>query len=141
MHPFPTKPLGRHVLIELWGCNPQIDNAACVESTLTAAVAASGATLLHLHVHQYAPQGVTGVAVLAESHFSIHTWPECEYVAADIFTCGDNTDPHAALAVLKKAFTPERVDVKTIDRGVRETAIPSPHHLSPAKSHPNQGWH
>ncbi len=112
------KSLGRHVLIELWDCNERINDPPTVESALVEAVAAAGATLLHAHVHQYAPQGVTGIAVLAESHFAMHSWPENDYLAADLFTCGDAADPQAVVDVLRNAFEPELVEIRVIDRGV-----------------------
>jgi len=112
------KPIGRHVLIEMWECNETIDDPAAVEAALREAVSAAGATLLNLHVHQYAPQGVTGVAVLAESHFAFHSWPEHDYVAADLFTCGDSTNPQAAVAVLSAAFSPRRIETQTLERGL-----------------------
>lgn len=109
--------------MEFWGCDPAIDDADAMERALHAAVAASGATLLHLHVHAYSPQGITGVAVLAESHFAVHSWPEHGYLAADLFTCGDHTDSQAAVDVLQRAFSPARVEVQTISRGVRIEAV------------------
>ena len=96
--------LGRHVIIELWGCSDAINDVNQVESAMRNAVHAANATLLNLFVHEFSPQGVTGVAVLAESHLSIHTWPEYRYVAADVFTCGSTTDPNAAAEVLRKSF-------------------------------------
>ena len=86
----------RHLLLELHGCDAAaLDDAALVKDLLERAVARVGATLLHTVVHQFTPQGVTGVAVLAESHLSIHTWPEAGYAACDFYTCGD-CDPEPA---------------------------------------------
>ena len=80
-------------------------------------VEAAGATLLHIHLHRFEPNGgVTGVAVLAESHISIHSWPERNYAALDIFMCGQ-TNPRAAIDVLKEAFSPRKVVVKEHLRG------------------------
>lgn len=110
--------LGRHVIIELWGCSDAINDVNLVESAMRNAVQAANATLLNLFVHEFSPQGVTGVAVLAESHLSIHTWPEYRYVAADVFTCGSTTDPNAAAEVLRKSFEAETVDVRELERGV-----------------------
>jgi len=75
-----------------------------------------GATLLHIHTHKFSPQGVSGVAVLAESHISVHTWPEIGYGAFDVFMCGD-ADPWRSVDVLKRAFTTESVHVKELRRG------------------------
>lgn len=110
--------LGRHVIIELWGCNDAINNSALVKEAMRHAVDAANATMLNLFVHEFSPQGVTGVAVLAESHLSIHTWPEYGYVAADVFTCGSTTKPEAAAEVLRRAFGAKTADIQELERGV-----------------------
>lgn len=115
--------LGRHVIIELWGCNEVINDAARVERAMRDAVQAANATLLDIFVHEFSPQGVTGVAVLAESHLSIHTWPEYGYVAADVFTCGSTTRPEAAAEVLRKEFAAETADIRELERGVMPKPI------------------
>jgi S-adenosylmethionine decarboxylase len=74
-------------------------------------VTAAKATLLHIHLHHFQPTGVSGVAVLAESHISIHSWPEAGYAALDVFMCG-NARPHATVDVLKTAFRPTKTVVK-----------------------------
>ena len=88
--------VGRHMICEFWGAS-NLENAEHTEHALLRAVKAGKATLIKTVVHQFAPQGVSGVAVLAESHISIHTWPETGYAAIDYFTCGD----HVAEAVSK----------------------------------------
>jgi S-adenosylmethionine decarboxylase len=111
--------LGRHVIIELWGCNDAIINDADrVKTAMLDAVRAANATLLDIFVHTFSPQGVTGVAVLSESHLSIHTWPEHGYAAADVFTCGATTQPQAAADVLRDAFEAQHADVNELERGV-----------------------
>lgn len=120
------EPCGRHVMMELWGCHSRIDDPSVVRQAVVEAVAAAGATLLHLYVHRYSPQGVTGVAVLAESHFAIHSWPERDYLAADLFTCGDSTNSQAVVDVLRCIFEPQTMDVQCIDRGVMPLSIPTP---------------
>ena len=115
--------LGKHVLIELWGCNSDINDADRVRSAMLQVVDAVGATMLHIHVHSYSPQGVTGLAVLAESHLSIHSWPEHGYLAADVFTCGTRTEPVKAVDVLKDAFEPEHVSFEVVKRGVRPIGL------------------
>ena len=127
--------LGRHVIIELWGCNDAINDADRVKTAMLDAVKAANATLLNIYVHTFSPQGVTGVAVLSESHLSIHTWPEHGYVAADVFTCGETTDPQAAAEVLREAFEATHADIKELTRGVRPTERP---HLRTA-SKPERG--
>ncbi len=110
---------GRHLLIDLWGAR-RLDDLDLAEATLREAVAAVGATLLHVHVHHFTPNhGISGVAVLAESHISVHTWPEAGYAALDVFVCGD-CDPYAAIPVLRRAWTPERVQLAEHLRGLAE---------------------
>ncbi len=93
---------------------------ACVEAALRDCVEAADATLLHIHLHHFTLNGgVSGVAVLAESHMSIHTWPECGYAAFDVFMCGD-ADPHRTIEVLRRAFRPARVAVCEHLRGYAE---------------------
>jgi len=93
--------VGKHCILELYGCDSaRLDDEAFLRDTITAAAKRAGATLLNLITHAFEPQGVTGLALLAESHISIHTWPESGYAAVDVFTCGDHTMPERACAVL-----------------------------------------
>ncbi|MEQ9639978.1 MAG: adenosylmethionine decarboxylase [Alphaproteobacteria bacterium] len=108
---------GSHLLIDLWDAT-RLDDLAHVEQTLTRAVQMAGATLLRIDLHHFTENGgISGVAVLAESHMSIHTWPELGYAALDVFMCG-NCDPHDTLPVLREAFEPDRVQVAEHKRGV-----------------------
>ncbi len=108
---------GTHLLIDLWQAR-RLDDLDHVEATLRETVVAVGATLLHVHVHHFTPnRGVSGIAVLAESHISIHTWPETGYAAFDIFVCGD-CDPYAAIPVLRRAFSPGEVRLGEHKRGL-----------------------
>lgn len=108
---------GRHLLMDLWEAS-HLDNIEVVEAALREAVATAGATLLKLDLHSFTPSGgITGVAVLAESHISIHTWPERAYAAVDVFMCGD-ADPHKAVEVLRRAFAPRMLTVSEHRRGV-----------------------
>ncbi|KIC11267.1 S-adenosylmethionine decarboxylase [Leisingera sp. ANG-M1] len=106
---------GTHLIIEVMkgsglDCEERIQNA------FRKIVDVCGATLLHIHTHKFSPQGVSGVAVLAESHISVHTWPEIGYGAFDVFMCGD-AQPWKAIDVLKEAFGTDLVDVKELLRG------------------------
>jgi S-adenosylmethionine decarboxylase len=95
----------------------KLDDLKHIERTLKRCVEAAGATLLHIHLHHFTPNGgVSGVAVLSESHISIHSWPEADYAALDVFMCGD-AKPHLAINVLKEAFEAEDVVVKEHLRG------------------------
>lgn len=107
---------GTHLIVDLWNAKG-LDDLDGIDETLRACVEAAGATLLHIHLHHFTPNGgVSGVAVLAESHISIHTWPEHGYAALDIFMCG-GAHPHAAVEVLREAFRPGRIVVDEHRRG------------------------
>ena len=107
---------GAHLIVDLYG-GERLDDIAHVEATLVRCVEASGATLLHVHLHHFDDNGgVSGVAVLAESHISIHSWPEHAYAALDIFMCGD-TRPEACVDVLREAFAPADIKVEELLRG------------------------
>jgi S-adenosylmethionine decarboxylase len=102
---------GTHLIIDLFGAR-RLDDLRHINDTLKRCVDVAGATLLHIHLHHFTPNGgVSGVAVLAESHISIHSWPEAGYAALDVFMCG-NAKPHATIGVLKDAFKPDRTVVK-----------------------------
>ena len=108
---------GTHIILDCWGAN-RLNDLAHIEAALREAIHVSGATLLHIHLHHFTPNGgVSGVAVLAESHISIHTWPERDYAALDIFMCGE-THPEKAIAVFEKAFSTHSTTVTTHLRGV-----------------------
>ena len=108
---------GSHLIVDLWGAQG-LSDVEHIEAALREAIVASNATLLHIHLHQFGPnEGVSGVAVLAESHISIHTWPEREYAAIDIFMCG-GAEPARAIPVLKQAFQPKNVSIGEHKRGV-----------------------
>ncbi len=107
---------GTHLLVDLWGAS-NLDAPDFIDTTLRQAALAAGATILHSHFHHFTPNGgVSGVVVLAESHMSIHTWPERSFAAVDVFMCG-NCDPARAIPVLQEAFQPSRVDVNEERRG------------------------
>lgn len=111
-----TECAGTHLIIDLIGASG-LDDIGLIEWTLRRCVKEAGATLLHIHLHHFTPNhGVSGVVVLAESHISIHTWPERHYAALDVFMCGD-ARPELCIEVLRRAFKPETVRVKEILRG------------------------
>jgi S-adenosylmethionine decarboxylase len=108
---------GSHLIIDLWDAE-YLDDMGVIELALRRATRAAGATLLHLHLHGFAPSGgVSGVALLAESHISIHTWPERGYAAIDVFMCG-SAKPHRVIRILKCAFKAGRIAVCEQLRGV-----------------------
>ena len=107
---------GTHLLIDLWGAR-NLDQPELIDRALREGAIVAGATILHSHFHHFTPNGgVSGVVVLAESHISIHTWPERDFAAIDIFMCGV-CDPRRAIPVLQAAFCPERTDVDEQRRG------------------------
>jgi S-adenosylmethionine decarboxylase len=107
---------GKHWLVEFYGAR-SLGDAAAIRRALRGAVKVSGVTLLKMQLHHFGPgQGVTGVALLAESHISIHTWPEQKYAALDIFMCGARSNPKAALEMLKAFFEPREVYVRRFSR-------------------------
>jgi S-adenosylmethionine decarboxylase len=107
---------GTHLLIDLWGAR-NLDQPDLIDRALREGAVASGATILHSHFHHFTPNGgVSGVVVLAESHISIHTWPERDFAAIDIFMCGA-CDPRKAIPVIQAALCPERTDVGEQRRG------------------------
>ena len=107
---------GTHLIIDLHGAS-RLDDLALMERTLREAVRECGATLLHIHLHHFEPNGgISGVAVLAESHISVHTWPERDYGAFDVFMCGD-AQPIRSVAVLERAFRPSRIELHEHLRG------------------------
>ena len=107
---------GTHLLVDLWEAS-NLSDPELIDRTLCEAALASGATILHSHFHHFSPNGgVSGVVVLAESHISIHTWPERNFAAIDIFMCGA-CDPHLAIPVLQRTFGAARIDLDEQRRG------------------------
>lgn len=107
---------GRHFIVDFWGAH-YLENVDVLEQALTDAASVAGAVLLHIHLHKFTQGGgVTGVALLAESHISVHTWPERDYAAFDVFMCGD-AKPQDAVALLERVFKPTKTKVSEILRG------------------------
>jgi S-adenosylmethionine decarboxylase len=113
------RPAGIHLLADLHGVAPApLQDAAAIGALLRAAAEAAGAHILHGHFHTFGPeQGVTGVLLLAESHISIHTWPEAGFAAIDIFMCGA-ARPQLALERIEAALRPLTTQVRTVERGL-----------------------
>jgi S-adenosylmethionine decarboxylase len=107
----------QHLLCEYWGCDSALlDDRAELEQLLRRAADAAGATVVSVAFHRLSPQGVSGVVVLEESHFCIHTWPERGYAAADFFTCG-SCQPERGHQVLAQALGAREVEVMDLGRG------------------------
>jgi len=101
--------LGRHLLIELYDCDTAILNdPQLIQTYMEEAAIASGATIVSSHTNLFNPHGVSGVVIIAESHITVHTWPEHAYAAVDAFTCGDSVDPWVVEEVLKERLKSKR---------------------------------
>ena len=116
---FPPENIGRHCILELYQCDQaKLNDEAFIRTTITASAKIAGATLINLIIHSFKPHGVTGLALLAESHISIHTWPEIGFAAIDVFTCGDHTNPEKACKLLFTDFSAKNFSFKNLDREI-----------------------
>ncbi|MBW2367962.1 MAG: adenosylmethionine decarboxylase [Deltaproteobacteria bacterium] len=112
---------GSHLIIDCYGAK-RLDDLSLMDTVLRECVEKSLATLLHIHLHHFTSSGgISGVAVLAESHISVHTWPEREFAAFDIFMCG-KAKPEESIPVIKRAFAPRTIKISEILRGVNHDA-------------------
>jgi S-adenosylmethionine decarboxylase len=114
--------LGRHLLVELQDCDKEaLDNLGFLREVMLAAAVACGAVVLGDSFHRFSPQGVSGVVVIAESHLSIHTWPEHAYAAVDIFTCGTSVEPRKAAEILIEKLGSKNPSLTEVQRGILVT--------------------
>ena len=114
--------LGKHLLLELKGCDKEVLNdLSFLKGTLLTAAEEAGAKVLGESFHQFSPQWVSGVVVIAESHLFIHTWPEYGYAAVDIFTCGDSVQPDKAAEMLVRELRAENHSALELQRGLLDT--------------------
>ena len=119
LHTSNCENIGRHCILELYQCDKaKLNDEAFIRTTITSSAKVAGATLISLVTHSFKPQGVTGLALLAESHISIHTWPEIGYAAVDVFTCGDHTMPEKACQLLSNDFLAKHFSYKNIEREI-----------------------
>jgi S-adenosylmethionine decarboxylase proenzyme len=118
------KGLGRHIMVEMYDCDPDVLNSLeTVRGEMLTAAELSGATIIGEMFHRFAPQGVSGAVVIAESHLSIHTWPEYGYAALDLFTCGESVDPWVAFGHLCEKFHAGRTSQTEVKRGLFPTEL------------------
>ena len=111
--------LGRHLLLELKNCNSGVLNdLSFLKEALLAAAKGSGATVLGVDFHTFNPQGVSGVVIIAESHMSIHTWPEYDYAAVDVFTCGKTVQPEKAAEIMIERLGAKNHSIIEVQRGI-----------------------
>ena len=118
-----TRALGRHMLLELYDCPLEILNDSQeIEKILVNTVKQVNATLISKSFHHFSPYGVSGVVIIAESHITIHTWPEHRYAAIDVFTCDETIDYQLVETLLVKAFNAANHEAKIIARGEMQLA-------------------
>ena len=112
-------PIGMHVVLDLYECDPQIlDDIEKIEEILTEAAEVANATVIDKRFHKFSPQGVSGVVVVSESHIAIHTWPEHGYAAVDVYTCGNHTMPLKASEYIIRELKCKRPTLVKLDRGL-----------------------
>lgn len=111
--------LGKHLLVELKDCDPEIlKSLDKVRDAMVSAAKKAKATIIDVSFHEFSPFGISGMVVIAESHLSIHTWPEYGYAALDIFTCGDIIKPEVAAQFLIEKFRCKNPSVVEMKRGI-----------------------
>jgi S-adenosylmethionine decarboxylase len=110
---------GRHLILDLYGCDQNLlDNYEELQRLLEASLVLAGANILRIFGEKFEPQGVTLLALLSESHASIHTWPEIGYAAIDLYTCGDTTNTHKAAEFLKTKLKAKTAEERELRRSV-----------------------
>ena len=116
--------LGRQILIEFYDCESEVlTDRDRIHQYMLEAACHAGATVISDTFHHFKPDGVSGVVVIAESHISIHTWPEHRYAAVDVFTCGDSVDPWSVPRYLQEKLEAENVSSMEIKRGLFPTPV------------------
>ncbi len=126
--------LGSQILADLYGCaRDTLDDPQAIQAILVEAALRCGATIVDRCFHHFSPHGVSGVVVIAESHLSVHTWPEHGYAAVDLFTCGSSLRPDDCFAYLRGALRCQRYSVQVIDRGTPAAAASIDEAQSPAR--------
>lgn len=125
--PIDLNALGRHVLLELKGCEPRmLTDAETLKQTLVDAAKAAGAHVVETVFHQFNPYGLSGVVVIAESHITVHTWPEYGYAAVDVFTCGAPEMADEICQIISTQFKAESTSTQAVNRGLH-----LPPHMQP----------
>jgi len=116
--------IARHLIAEYYGCDPeQLDRPERLRPILEQAVVEGKATVIKTSLHQFSPQGVSGVVILAESHLAVHTWPEYGFAAVEILVCGEAPDPEASHRYLLQQLKPSHHTVRMLQRGDLQTAM------------------
>jgi S-adenosylmethionine decarboxylase len=113
------KTLGTHILMEMYGCDPEmLKDKEKIEKVMNESAIKSKAKIVKSFFHQFKPYGVSGVVVIEESHYTIHTWPEHSYAAIDFFYCSEDVIIEKAIETLKNALKPSSFNIVEIKRGV-----------------------
>jgi len=113
---------GRHVIAELWDCDFDIlNNIDEIERIFVDAALHSGAEVREVAFHKFAPQGVSGVVIISESHLTIHSFPEHGYASVDVYTCGDRIDPNVAVEYIAEKLGSRSTELKQLPRGIRQS--------------------
>lgn len=115
-----TKKLGTHIILELWDIqyNDRLDDMFFLQNVVRTAVDATKTTLVEIESHKFSPTGLSCIAILKESHISIHTWPDLNYAAVDIYTCGNEAEPENAIDVFVVLLGAKHKKIISIDRGL-----------------------
>lgn len=118
------KELGRHILAEIYGCDPEILNdKVLIEKIMVDSALKAGAEVREVAFHKFSPQGVSGVVIISESHLTIHTWPELGYAAVDVFTCGDRINPWNACDYMTEFLKAKNMTATEVKRGIFEQSV------------------
>jgi S-adenosylmethionine decarboxylase len=116
---FALDTMGRHVIAELWGCSPEkLNDLHAIERLMVNAALEAGAEVREVAFHKFAPQGVSGVVIISESHLTIHSFPEHGYASIDVYTCGDRIDPNVACDFITKYLGATHLESIEVPRGV-----------------------
>ena len=110
-------PKGKHLLIDFYECQLDLSDLSLIEDSLHQSAKLSGATIVSKHFHQFSPVGISGVIIIEESHFTIHTWPEHNFASVDFYTCGDTINFDLAVDVLRESLRAKRFVKKQFERG------------------------
>jgi len=120
--------LGTHILLDLKECDSaRLDDLEFIQTTLVESARLAQATIVGHTFHKFSPQGVTGVVAIAESHICIHTWPEYDYAAVDIFTCGDTVDPNFIANYISESLGSKAPNIRQLSRGFSTTTTAPSH--------------
>lgn len=119
--------MGRHVIAELWGCDlEKLNNISFIEQLFVDAALEAGAEVREVAFHKFAPQGVSGVVIISESHLTIHSFPEHGYASIDVYTCGDRIDPNVASNYISRGLEAKTVERIQVPRGMGPINVGKP---------------